>query len=198
MPGLIRPRRIYFAWKDELGTSGVFNIGCLNGASTVGLRQQSSQLAEGLNAWWKTSPTTRPLPAPLAALRSPQIGAVTGANPRTNAKPAKVFKELVWTGIFAIVGAVLCGLPFHFMAFLFSRLNESLGRLGAFHSPGSGWYVVAVALVVRFIAMIPILRYKDVAVVTLAPSRSQSSQVPATSNSQPEPVEVEGDKVLSR
>jgi len=199
MPGLIRPRRIYFAWKDdELGTSGVFNIGCVNGASTLGLRKQSSQLAERLMTWWKTSPTTRPLPAPLAALRSPQIGAVTGANPRSSAKPAKVFKELLWTGIYAVVGAVLCGLPFHFTQFLLFRMIEPAGRIEVFRSPGSGWYVVAVALVVRVIALIPILSYKDAAVVTLAPSRPQSSQAPATSNTKAEPAEVESDKVLSR
>jgi Zn-dependent protease with chaperone function len=197
MPSLLPPWRIYFAWKDdELGTSGVFNIGCINGASTLRLREQSSKLAERLKTWWKAPATTRPLPGPLAALRSPQIGAVTRVAPGSIASPGKVLKELYWTALFAIVGAILCGLPFHLLAFLFSRLNESLGRITAIHSPGSGYYVVAVALAVRFIAMIPVLRYKDMAIVTISPSRAQASQVAATPGTQAQPAKVETDKVL--
>jgi Zn-dependent protease with chaperone function len=196
MPGLLSPRRIYFSWKDdELGASGVFNIGCINGASTLGLRKQSSTLAERLNTWWKSTPTERALPGPLATLRSPQIGAVTGAIPRYT--PKKVFSELYLTAIFAAVGAILCGLPFHFLAFLFGRLNESLAGITPIHSPGSGWYVVAVALVVRFIALIPALRYKDQAVVTIAPSRAHTSQVSPTPTAPSQPTKVENDKVLS-
>jgi Zn-dependent protease with chaperone function len=196
MPGLLPPRRIYMAWKDdELGTTGVFNIGCINGASTLRLRKQSSKLAERLKVWWKSTPTARPVPGPLATLRSPQIGAVTGAVPRFNA--GKVFTELFLTAIFAIVGAILCSLPFQLTAFLFSRLNESLGRITAIHSPGSGWYVVAVVLLVRFFAMIPALRYKDQAIVTIAPSRAQTSQINATPGTQAQPAKVENDKVFS-
>jgi Zn-dependent protease with chaperone function len=196
MPGLLPPWRIYFAWKDdELGTSGVFNLGCINGASTLRLRQQSSKLAERLKVWWKSSPAARPLPVPLATLRSPQIGAVTASIPRFS--PGKLFSELFLTTIFAVVGAILCGLPFQLVAFLFSWLNESLGRITAIHSPGSGWYVVAVVLLVRFIAMIPALRYKDRAVVTIAPSRAQASQVDATPSDQAKPAKLESDKVFS-
>jgi Zn-dependent protease with chaperone function len=196
MPGMLPPWRIYFAWKDDdLGTSGVFNIGCINGASTLRLRQQSSKLAERLKVWWKSKPTERPLPGPLATLRSPQIGAVTGAIPRFG--PGKVFSELFLTAILAIVGAILCGLPFHLLAFFFSRLNESLGKITAVHSPGSGWYVVAVVLAVRFMAMIPILRYKDQAIVTIAPSRTHTALVNATPNPQAEPARIENEKVLS-
>ncbi len=196
MPGLFPPWRIYLAWKDEdLGTTGVFNIGCINGASTLHLRQQSSKLTERLRVWWKSTPTARPLPSPLATLRSPQIGTVTGAIPRFN--PGKLFSELFLTAIFAIVGAILCGLPFQLTAFLFSRLNESLGRITAVHSPGSGWYVVAVVLLVRFFAMIPALRYKDHAIVTIAPSRAQASQVNVTPSTQAQPAKVENDKAFS-
>jgi hypothetical protein len=185
MPGLLPPWRIYFAWKDdELGTSGVFNIGCINGASTLRLRQQSSKLAE------------RPLPGPLVTLRSPQIGAVTGAVPRFS--PGKVFSELFLTAIFAIAGAILCGLPFQLVAFLFSRLNESLGKITAIHSPGAGWYVVAVVLGVRFFGMIPALRYKDRAVVTMAAGGPQAAQVPTTPGALGQQTKVENDKVLSR
>jgi len=195
MPGMLPPWRIYFAWKDEeLGSCGVFNIGCVNGASTLLLRKQSSKLAERLKMWWKSRPTERPLPGPLATLRSPQIGTVTGAVPRFS--PGKVFSELFVTAIFAIVGAILCGLPFQLVAFLFSRLNESLGSITAIHSPGSGWYVVAVVLVVRFFAMIPALRYKDRAVVTTAAWRPPAP-VRTAPNAPGQPAKVENDKVLS-
>jgi Zn-dependent protease with chaperone function len=194
MPGLLPPWRIYFAWKDdELGTSGVFNIGCINGASTLRLRQQSSKLAEGLKIWWKSRPIERPLPGPLATLRSPRVGAVTGAVPRFT--PGRVFSELFLTAIFAIVGAILCGLPFQLVAFLFSRLNESLGKITAIHWPGAGWYVVAVVLGVRFFGMIPALRYKDRAVVTMAAPEPQAA--PTTPSALGRQANVENDEVLS-
>jgi hypothetical protein len=196
MPGLLPPWRIYFAWKDdELGTSGVFNIGCVNGASTLTLRQQSSKLAERLKMWWKSRPAERPLPGPLATLRSPQIGAVTGAVPRFS--PGKVFSELFFTAFFAILGAILCGLPFQLVAFLFSRLDVSLGKITAIHSPGTGWYVVAVALGVRFFALIPALRYKDRAVVTMTGSGPQAGQVQTTPSALGQQANVENDKVLA-
>jgi Zn-dependent protease with chaperone function len=196
MPGLLPPRRIYMAWKDdELGTSGVFNIGCINGASTLRLRVQSSKLAERLKVWWKSAPAVRPLPGPLAALRSPQLGAVTGAVPRWRA--GKAFNELFLTAIFAIVGATLCGLPFHLLGFFFSGMIPAVAKVTPFHGPGSGWYVVGVVLVVRFLAMIPALRYKDQAVVTLAPSHSQAQQVSATPSAPSQPRKVENDKVLT-
>ncbi len=196
MPGLLPPWRIYFAWKDEeLGTTGVFNIGCINGASTLGLRKQTSKLAERLKSWWKTAPGVRPLPGPLATLRSPQLGAVTGAVPRF--KPAKVFNELFLTAVFAIVGAILCGLPFHLLAFVFSGLNESLRRVAVFHSAGSGYYVVAVVLLVRFLAMIPALRYKDQAMVTIAPSTAKTPQLSPAPSAPSQPGKLENNKVLS-
>jgi hypothetical protein len=196
MPGLLPPWRIYFAWKnEELGTSGVFNIGCVNGASTLLLRKQSSKLAECLKIWWKSRPTERPLPGPLATLRSPQIGAVTGAVPLCS--PGKVFSELFLTAIFAMVGAILCGLPFQLLAFLSSRLNDSLGKISPIHSPGAGWYVVAVVLGVRFFAMIPALRYKDRAVVTTAAPGPQAAQVRTTPSALGQQVKIENDEVLS-
>ena len=44
--------------------------------------------------------------------------------------------------------------------------GDTKSVLNHFHSPGAGWYVVAVALVLRFISMIPLMRYKDQAMVT--------------------------------
>ncbi len=196
MPGLLPPRRIYMAWKDdELGTSGVFNIGCINGASTLRLRVQSSKLAERLKVWWKSAPAVRPLPGPLAALHSPQLGAVTGAVPRWRA--GKVFNELFLTAIFAIVGAILCGLPFHLLAFFFAQIVPVVGKVTPFHGPGSGWYVVGLVLVVRFLAIIPALRYKDQAIVTLAPSRAQASQPNVAPSVPSETRNVENDKVFT-
>jgi Zn-dependent protease with chaperone function len=196
MPGLLPPWRIYFAWKnEELGTSGVFNIGCVNGASTLLLRKQSSKLAERLKIWWESRPAERPLPGPLGTLGSPQIGAVTGAVPVFST--GKVFSELFLTAIFAMVGAILCGLPFHLVAFLFSRLDESLGKITAIHSPGAGWYVVGVVLGVRLFAMIPALRYKDRAVVTIAAAGPQAAQVQTTPSALGQQAKVENDEVLS-
>jgi hypothetical protein len=52
-------------------------------------------------------------------------------------------------------------------------------------------------LVVRFVAMIPGLRYKDRAMVTLAPSKAQAPQVNPTQNTQGQPTQIENDKVLT-
>lgn len=101
------------------------------------------------------------------------------------------------TAIFAILGAILCGLPFQLMAFLFSRLDESLGRITAIHSAGAGWYVVAVTLGVRFFALIPALRYKDRAVVTTAGSGPQSAQVRTKPSALGQKANVENGKVLT-
>jgi Zn-dependent protease with chaperone function len=196
MPGLLPPRRIYMAWKDdELGTSGAFNIGCINGTSTLRLRELSSKLAERLNVWWKSTPAVRPLPGPLAALRSPQLGAVTGGVPRWRA--SKVFNELFVTTSFAIVGATLCGLPFHLLGFFFSGMIPAVAKVAPLHGPGSGWYVVSVVLVVRFLAIIPTLRYKDQAVVTLAPSHPQTQQISAALSGPSQPRNVENVKVFT-
>lgn len=172
VPGLLPPWRIYCAWKDEeRGTSGVFNIGCIDGGSTLGLRNESAQLAERLNSWWKSSVDPKPLPGPLAALSSPQIGVVTGGVPGKGMNGGKGILELAVVGMFAIVGAVLCGLPFHLMQFLISGLNPAYGEFTPFHSPGAGWYVVFAAVATRLMSLIPVFRYKDVAIVNLgAPS----------------------------
>ena len=195
-PTLLPPRRIYIAWKDkERGTTGVFNIGCINGASTLGLRRQTSNLAQRLQVVWKSGAAARPMPDLLATLTSPQLGAVTFDGVNKIGKSSKVFRELLFTTIFAAVGAALCGLPFHFMQFVFSGVDERLGRV-AVHSPGAGWYVVAVALTVRFIAMIPALRYKDKAIVTVAaPPASLIGNAPPP---KPQAEQAKTDPVLSR
>jgi len=199
MPGMLSPLRIYFAWKDDQrGTSGVFNIGCINGSSTLQLRKETSVLAERLKTWWKTSASPKPLPEPLADLTSPALGVVTGGVPGKGMSAQKVLKELISVAILATIGAVLCGLPFHLLSFVFSAVNPPLAKLAVFQSPGAGWYVVAVASFVRFIVMIPILRYKDQALVTLAPSRAQDSHVKVPSVEESRSANPELDKVFSR
>jgi len=176
MPGMLPPWRIYFAWKDdERGTSGVFNIGCIDGSSTLQLRKETAKLAARLQAWWKSPGTSKPLPDPLINLTSPEIGAVTGGIPGKGVNFGKVLRALLNTAGLAAVGAVLCGLPFHLMTYLISAMNPNFARIGLpfFRSPGSGWYVVAVAVVMRLITMIPMLRYKDRAIVTIASSMNQ-------------------------
>lgn len=180
-PGVLSPGRIYCAWKDaERGTSGVFNIGCINGRSILGLRKQSTLLAQRLDSWRKSSAEAKPMPGPLATLASPELGLVTGAIPNKNAKPGPILGELLVVGLFAIVGAVLCGLPFHLMQFLLGSANPAYKQFMPFYSPGAGWYVVFAAVAVRFLCMIPVFRYKDVAIVNLGPASSAPSRASAT------------------
>jgi len=166
LPGLLSTKRIYIAWKDEeRGTCGVFNIARGSGHSALQSNQRNTELARRLQAWWKTTPATRPLPAQLAELTSPELRAITSSNPADLWKPKKLINELLWTAIFAAVGATLCGLPFHLLQYLlFSRQASFYARLGIanpFHSPGAGWYAVAVAALVRLITVVPNLRYRD-------------------------------------
>lgn len=198
MPGLLRPWRIYLAWKDgERCTSGVFNIGCINGSSTLGLRKQSAKLVQRLESWRTSSAEGKPLPGSLAALVSPEIGLVTGAIPGKGLNFGKVLGELLVVGLFAIAGAVLCGLPFHLLQFLLGSGNPVYRDMAPFHSPGGGWYVVSAAILMRLVAMIPVFRYQDAAVVNLGSAASPSNMVtPATKTETPAPKEPEG--VLTR
>lgn len=199
MPGLLRPWRVYIAWKDEeRATSGVFNIGCINGASTLGLRQQTSRLAERLHLWWKSAAAEKPCPEPLSALTTPQIGLVTGAIPGKAMRSNLVVKEIVYVAVFAVIGAVLCGLPFHLLAFLLAAADQTFRQFNSVHSPGAGWYVVAVAVVMRVIAMIALMRYKDVAIVTLAPSNTALPTASAGRATQAETKRIEKESVLTR
>ena len=170
MPGLLRTTRVYVAWKDEeRGTCGVFNVGC-GGSRSVGEAQRMNlQLTQRLQAWWKTPPVTRPLPGAMAALGSPQMRAVTSKSPAERWRPRRVWNELVWSGILAAVGGVLCGLPFHLTAFFTTKMYAGAfaqARMAQWAStPGAGWYVVAVAMAVRLAMFVPYLRYRDVPVL---------------------------------
>lgn len=166
VPGFLVNRRIYIAWKDaELSRSGTFNIGCIEGSSILEIRRKTTQLEGVLQSWWKGSADARLLPPQLAGLTSPLIGAVTSVAPRSNWKMSRILKELWLTGVIAAIVAVLCGLPFQLFAYLLFTPAARAGRQFVVHSPGAGWYVVCVAVVLRAIALIPSLRYKDKAFV---------------------------------
>jgi len=122
---------------------------------------KAMQLEGVLQNWWKASADGRPLPPQLAELTSPLIGAVTSVAPKANWRFGRILKELWLTGVIAAIVAVLCGLPFHLLAYLFSTPAARAGRHFVVHSPGAGWYVVCVAVVLRAIALIPLLRYTD-------------------------------------
>jgi len=184
LPGLLPSNRIYIAWKDEeRAACGVFNIAQGSGHSSLHANQRNTELAQRLQTWWKTTPVTRPLPPQLAELTSPELRAVTAGNPADRWKPKKLFGELLWTTIFAAVGATLCGLPFHLLTYLLSRHNPIYARLGLanpFHTPGAGWYAVAVAVLVRVITIVPNLRYRDMPKL-IAESPSQRGGAPPSS-----------------
>jgi len=162
VPGLLANRRIYIAWKDpELGRSGTLNIGCIESDSILEIRRKTTQLEGVLQNWWQASADARPLPAQLAELTSPLIGAVTSVAPDANWRFGRILKELWLTGVIAAIAAVLCGLRFQLVAYLFSTPATRVVSAAFVHSPRAGWYVVCVAVVLRGPALVPFLRYKD-------------------------------------
>jgi hypothetical protein len=92
----------------------------------------------------------------------------------------RVFKELFLTGVIATVVAVLCGFPFQLLAYLFSMPIAATGRHIYIHSPGAGWYVICLAVVLRAIALIPSLRYKDNPLVEVPPSAGAMHAAPSS------------------
>ena len=186
IPGLLTNRRIYIAWKDaDLGRSGTFNIGCIEGGSILEIRRKTTQLEGVLQNWWKASADTRPLPPQLAELTSPLIGAVTSVVPNANWRFGKILKELWLTGVIAAIVAVLCGLPFQLLTYLFSMPASRAGSILAVHSPGAGWYVVCVAVVLRALALIQFLSYKDKSFVAAPTLGVSSPPVPSTPSPAP-------------
>jgi hypothetical protein len=196
LPGPLPTRRIYIAWKDvDFGRSGTFNLGCVEGGSILELKRRTTQLEKILQNWWKASAEARPLPPQLAELRSPAIGAVTGIAPNANWRLGRVLKELFLTGVIATVVAVLCGFPFQLLAYLFSIPIAATGRHMYIHSPGAGWYVICLAVVLRAIALIPSLCYKDNPVVEAPPLEGDMHAAPSSSA---QTQKSETDTVLAR
>ena len=193
LPSLVSAKKIYVAWKDdERGTCGVFNMGSGGKLeSTLHANKLTAELAQRLQAWWKTSPVARPLPPQLAELHSPEVRAVTSQNPAQRWKPGRVYKELLWTGIFTGAGATLCGLHFHLLPYLLaSSFSSAYARAGIhnpFSTPGAGWYAVAVAVTVRFLSLVPQLRYRDTPKL-IADSAAKRADTPPSAVAQPKPV----------
>jgi Zn-dependent protease with chaperone function len=190
LPGFLSSKRIYVAWKDaERGACGVFNIGCGKANSTLHANKLTAELAQRLQTWWKTSPVARPLPPQLAELNSPELRAVTSHSLAERRKPKKVFNELLSTAILSAVGATLCGLPFHLLPYLlFASRSSVYARVGIsnpFHTPGAGWYAVAVAVLVRFITMVPLLRYREAAKLTSESLSKRTDTPPPSAGSPP-------------
>ena len=168
LPGLLAPNRIYIAWTDtERGSCGVFNISRGNVDSVLQARNLNVDLAHHLQAWWKSPPVTRPLPPQLAELSSPEIRTVTSSNPANFWSLKKLFTELLWTAIFTGAGATICALPFHL----------------PFHTPGAGWYAILVAVAVRFITIVPFLRYRDLPkLIAQSPAQIAQTRAPVATN----------------
>jgi len=195
-PALVGNKRIYIAWKDgELARSGAFNIGCIEGSSILEFKRKTTQLYKYLQNWWKASADARPLPAKLAELHSPLIGTVTGVAPNANWRPAKVLKELFLIAFIASVVAMLCGLPFHLIAYLFFAPIEAIGISTKLHSPGAGWYVVCVAMLLRTIAFLPVWAYKDRPVVEIPSLADEKRTAPGVAT--PPPPKPETNTVLT-
>jgi Zn-dependent protease with chaperone function len=196
LPALLPHKRIYIAWKDsERGACGVFNIVCGNPNSSLHANKLTTELEQRLRVWWKTSPVTRPLPPQLAELTSPEVRAVTSQIPGERWKPRKLFKELLWTAIFSCAGAIMCGLPFHLLPYLLaSAFSSTYARAGihySFSSPGAGWFAIAVAVFVRFIAIFPTLRYRDLPKLTADTPARRAETPPASLAGKPNPAAPE-------
>lgn len=199
LPGLLTIKRVYIAWKDEeRGACGVFNIGCGQANSTVRANKLTADLAQRLQAWWKTPSIARPLPQQLAELTSPEVRGVTCQNPAQRWKPKRLFNELLLAAIFTGAGATLFGLTFHLLPYLLaSSFGPVYARAGihyAFSSPGAGWFAVAVAVLVRFITLLPALRYRDLPKLTAdTPARAvnrEGGSVRKSAPAAPEKVTV--------
>jgi len=178
-PGFLGAKRVYIAWRDHAqGTCGVFNIGCGQTDSVLSGVRQTRALADRLQIWWKSSSPARSVPQPLDALSSPTVRNVTCAVPGALWKSGKLFTELLTTAWIAALGAMLCGLPFHLMAYLFSPSRFGVPVADPYHSPGAGWFVVLAAPLVRFLSLIPALRYRDKPVLVAQSPANVTTEVP--------------------
>jgi len=185
LPSLLTNKRIYVAWKDDgRGTCGVFNVRRDNCDSQLHSNKLTVELYQRLQSWWKTSPVARPLPPQLAELTSPGVRSITSQNPASRWRPRKLFNELVLTGIFSGAGAVICGLPFHLLPWLltasYGAAYARAGILKPFSTPGAGWYAVAVAVLVRFIMLVPFFRYRDEPRISVeSPAKRANASAPS-------------------
>jgi hypothetical protein len=196
-PGYLGAKRVYISWRDEDKSScGVFNLGRGHTDSVRSGLRQTSELADRLCSWWKTTSAKRPVPAPLDTLTSPGLLNVTCAIPGAMWKPGKLFAELFGTAWIAGLAAMLCGLPFHLMEYMASPGYARLGIPPRYHSAGAGWFVVLAAPLVRFLSLLPALFYRDKPILIAQPpakadvSATQSIERPTTPSSPRETMPV--------
>ncbi len=203
LPGFLKSNRVYVAWRDdERGGCGVFNLTSRGASSNSADNQSTIALSSRLLAWREpTISGSAGLPAPMSTLSSPAFRAVTAAVPGIEFRSKKFYNELQITGWIAAMAALLFGLRFHLLPYVFAQSTPS-GRIPIpYHSVGMGWYVVAAAVTIRFLLMIPGLRYKDNPVLVAQPVKPSNgvatTTVPSDSNSpaakrvaQPDSVQV--------
>ncbi|HSC45332.1 MAG TPA: M48 family metalloprotease [Candidatus Acidoferrum sp.] len=186
-PSLLPSKRLYVAWKDDdRNACGVFNVACGNADSALHANRLTEDLARRLEAWWKgSSPASAPFPSQLAGLSSPQVRAVTSQIPASRWNSRKIVAELLWVAIFTAVAASLFGLPFHFNELLIATISPAARKNLAIASPtlGAGWYAVVVAVLTRFLVILPLLRYRDTPKLVAAPPARPSAPPPPS----PEP-----------
>ena len=185
-PVLLALDRIYVAWRDtERSTCGVFSLASAEPGTLLALRRRTKDLLVQLLQWYKESSTSRSLPQPLNSLSTPQFGNVTGRSPLELWKASRVVRELYLTALIAAGVAVFAGLRFHVQQFL----ADPNGFSSHPHAPGSGWYVVLVAVTIRLIQYLPFFSYKEVPVVqaSLAGSRARRAPSPDTTEPKREP-----------
>jgi hypothetical protein len=52
-----------------------------------------------------------------------------------------------------------------------------------FHTPGAGWYAILVAVAVRFITIVPFLRYRDLPrLIAQPPAQAAHARAPVATN----------------
>ena len=180
--GFLPSPRIYVAWKDdERGTCGVFHIGRMGVRSILDGAHETQKLAQSLSSWWKAEPVFRAMPPVFEALHAPNRVNVTAAVPGAMWTSKKIFGELLGMAWISALLAMLCGLPFHLMGYLMGMGNALPMGIGPrVYSPGAGWFVVCVAVLVRYLSLVPTLRYKDRPVIV-----AQMPQRPAKSDLHP-------------
>jgi Zn-dependent protease with chaperone function len=188
-PHLFRMRRVYIAWRDlERSTCGVFSLGSAEPGTLLAVRRRTRELFIRLLKWHKETASSHALAQPLESLTTPDFRNVTGASPLRLRKPIGVIRELYRTAFFAAGVALVAGLPFHIVDFM----ADAQGFASRPHAPGSGWYVVLVAVTIRLIQYVPIFRYKEVPVVQAslpgAPARRETAGGAERPEPQPEPA----------
>jgi Zn-dependent protease with chaperone function len=179
-PGFLGAKRVYIAWRDnEQGTCGVFNLGQGHADSIRDSSRRTKELADRLQIWWKTQSSDRPLPPPLDTLSSPVPRNITCTIPGARWTREKLVNELFATAWIAAAAAVLCGLPFHLIAYLTASSYARVGTPNLYHSPGVGWLVVLAAPLVKFLSLIPTLLYRDRPIlIAQTPSKTRTTAAP--------------------